>query len=165
MAPGSANPIKRWPAERFGQLAAELRSRGLLCGIAIGPGERALAQAISEAAGWRLPVLGEDLDPAELAGVLGHARVVVCHDSGAMHLAAAIGTPVVALFGLTDPRLTSPTGVPYRLLDGHPPDADPLARRPREIERIPVSDVVRAVEELLSRRRQAARGAPRPRSC
>ncbi|MBC8646877.1 MAG: glycosyltransferase family 9 protein [Thermoanaerobaculia bacterium] len=150
LAPGSANPIKRWPVERFGRLAAELRRRGLVCGIAIGPGERGLAQALSEAAGTGLPVLGEDLDPAELAGVLAHARVVVCNDSGAMHLAAAVGAPLVALFGLTDPRLTSPTGVPHRLLDGHPLREDAETRRRLELDRIPVSDVVRAVEELLA---------------
>ena len=150
LAPGSANPIKRWPVERFGLLAAELLRRGLVCGIAIGPGERGLAQAVSKAAEAPLPVLGEDLDPAELAGVLGHARVVVCNDSGAMHLAAAIGAPLVALFGQTDPRRTSPTGVPYRLLEGQAPGADPEARHRLQIERIPVSDVVRAVEELLA---------------
>ena len=159
LAPGSANPIKRWPVERFGQLAAELRRQGLVCGIAIGPGELEVAQAVSEAAGARLPVLGEDLDPAELAGVLGHARVVVSNDSGPMHLAAAIGTPLVALFGLTDPRLTSPTGVRYRLLDGHPSGADPQTRHRMEIERIPVSDVVRAVEELLSQAPPTGAGA------
>ncbi|MFN2386571.1 MAG: glycosyltransferase family 9 protein [Thermoanaerobaculia bacterium] len=164
LAPGSSNPGKRWPAARFGQLAAELDRRGLACGIVIGPGERVLARTVSEAAGRPLPVLGEDLDPAGLAGLLAHARVVVCNDSGAMHLAAAVGAPLVALFGLTDPRLTSPTGSPYRLLDGHHPGADPEGRHGKELERIPVSDVARAVEELISQPARppapGLRGAP-----
>jgi ADP-heptose:LPS heptosyltransferase len=150
LAPGSSNPTKRWPVERFGELAAELRRRGLACAVVIGPGEREVAGAASGAAGRPLPVIGEDLDPAELAGVLAHARVVVCNDSGAMHLAAAVGTPLVALFGLTDPRLTSPTGAPHRLLDGHDPAADPESRQRRDIRRIAVADVVRAVEELIA---------------
>jgi ADP-heptose:LPS heptosyltransferase len=150
LAPASSNPIKRWPVERFGQVAAELRRRGLGCGVVIGPGEREVARAVAGAAGGELPVLGEDLDPAGLAGVLAHARVVVCNDSGAMHLAAAVGAPLVALFGLTDPALTSPTGSSCRLLDGHAPGADPDSRDRLAIERIPVSDVVRAVEELIA---------------
>jgi ADP-heptose:LPS heptosyltransferase len=157
LAPGSANRIKRWPWQRYGELAAELQRRGVTCGVVIGPGERETARAVSEAAGGPLPVLGEDLDPAALAGVLAHARVVVCNDSGAMHLAAAVGTPVVALFGLTDPRLTSPTGAPCRVIDGHDPAADPESRDRSAFERIAVADVLRAVEELRSQR--SARGA------
>ena len=62
-------------------------------------------------------MLGADLDPLELAGLLARARVVVTNDSGPMHLAAAVGTPVVAIFGPTDPGRTAPAGAPSRVLD------------------------------------------------
>jgi heptosyltransferase-2 len=118
LAPGAAfGPTKRWPAERYGQLARRLGERGLACGIAIGPREGGLAGRVAAAAGVPLPILGEDLDPGELAALLARARVVVANDSGPMHLAAAVGTPVVAFFGPTDPGRTSPTGAPARILD------------------------------------------------
>ncbi len=63
------------------------------------------------------PVLGADLDPVGLAALAARARVVVANDSGPMHLAAAVGTPVVALFGPTDPGRTGPTGVRFEILD------------------------------------------------
>lgn len=118
LAPGAAfSWTKRWPADRFGRLARELRDRGLAPAVAIGPGEEVLARAVSDAAGIPIPVLGADLDPVELAAALARARVVVTNDSGPMHLAAAVGTPVVALFGPTDPGRTGPTGSPSVVLD------------------------------------------------
>ena len=62
-------------------------------------------------------MLGADLDPIELAGLLARARALVSNDSGPMHLAGAVGTPVVAMFGPTDPGLTGPVGSPSRVLD------------------------------------------------
>lgn len=118
LAPGAAfSWTKRWPPDRFGRLARELRDRGLAPAVAIGPGEEELARAVSDAAGIPIPVFGEELDPVELAAALARARVVVTNDSGPMHLAAAVGTPVVALFGPTDPGRTGPTGSPSVVLD------------------------------------------------
>lgn len=119
LAPGAAFAwTKRWPAERFGALAASLAERGTASAIAIGPGEEGIAAAVvAAAAGAPVPVLGADLDPLELAGALARAQTVVANDSGPMHLSAAVGTPVVALFGPTDPGRTAPTGAPSRVLD------------------------------------------------
>ena len=118
LAPGAAfSWTKRWPPERFGALAAELLARELAIAIAIGPGEEELARTVSAAAGVPLPMLGSDLDPVGLAALAASSRLVVANDSGAMHLAAAVGTPVVALFGPTDPGRTGPVGSPSIVLD------------------------------------------------
>jgi len=118
LAPGAAfSWTKRWPADRFGRLGGELLARGLAPAIAIGPGEEGLAAEVARAAEVSLPILGTDLGPVELSAVLARARVVVANDSGPMHLAAAVGTPVVAMFGPTDPGRTGPTGSPSIVLD------------------------------------------------
>lgn len=118
LAPGAAFAwTKRWPAERFGRLGRLLLERGLLSAIAIGPGEERLAEEARVAAGGYLPALGADLDPVELAALAARARVVVANDSGPMHLAAAVGTPVVAIFGPTDPGRTGPRGAQSEMLD------------------------------------------------
>jgi lipopolysaccharide heptosyltransferase II len=118
LAPGSAkDATKRWPAERFAMLGDLLARRRLSCAIVVGPAERALGAAVSAAARAPLPVLGADLDPVELSALLSGVRLLVSNDSGPMHLAAAVGTPVVAFFGPTDPGRTAPTGAPARVLD------------------------------------------------
>ena len=108
---------KRWPAERYAALADALAGRGLPCVVLIGPGERELGARVAASARAALPVLGADLDPVELAAVLARARCAVTNDSGPMHLAGAVGTPVVAFFGATDPGRTGPSGSPSRVLD------------------------------------------------
>jgi len=118
LAPGAAfGWTKRWPAESYGALADRLVARGFSCAVAIGPGEEKLARDVAAAARGPLPILGAALDPIELAALLARARVIVANDSGPMHLAAAVGTPVVAFFGPTDPGRTAPSGAPSRILD------------------------------------------------
>ena len=118
LCPGSAiAATKRWPAERYAALADTLAGRGLSCVVLIGPGERELGARVTASAQTALPVLGADLDPIELAAVLARARCAVTNDSGPMHLAGAVGTPVVAFFGATDPGRTGPSGSPSRVLD------------------------------------------------
>ena len=118
LCPGSAFAVtKRWPADRYAALADALAERGLPCAILIGPGERELGARVAASARTAPPVLGADLDPVELAAVLARARCAVTNDSGPMHLAGAVGTPVVAFFGATDPGRTGPSGSPSRVLD------------------------------------------------
>jgi lipopolysaccharide heptosyltransferase I len=106
--PGAAWPNKRWPPERFGALAATIYLRwGLRSIVLWGPGEEALAGAVSHASdGAALPAPSTTL--ADLAAVLRAARLVVAGDTGPLHLAAALGTPVVGLFGPTDPARNGP---------------------------------------------------------
>jgi len=106
--PGAAWPNKRWPPSRFGEVAAFLRDvRGLRSIVLWGPGEQALAQAVvatSHGAARSAP-------PTKVPDVVALARqasLIVSGDTGPLHIAAAVGTPVVALFGPTSPRRNGP---------------------------------------------------------
>jgi len=155
LAPGAAfSWTKRWPPDRFGRLGAMLRDRHWASAIVVGPGEEALARRVSAAAQAFLPILGLDLGPIGLAALLARARVVVANDSGPMHLAAAVGTPVVAFFGPTDPGRTAPAGAPFRILDRYvfcsPCFLKECPYGHECMTEIEVEDALRAVEEVLS---------------
>jgi heptosyltransferase-2 len=109
---------KRWPMKSFAALATELRRRvpELREVIVAGPKEVWLAVRVHEESGKLHPVVGPDLDLAELAGVVAHFDLLVTNDSGPMHLAAALGVRCVALFGPTDPRRTAPAGEGHEVL-------------------------------------------------
>jgi lipopolysaccharide heptosyltransferase II len=101
-------PAKLWPVERvaeFCRLIADDGSRAVLLGA---PGDTAVAAAIT-AAVPAASLVGRD-SPALLPAVLAELDVLVSGDTGVAHLAAALGTPVVTLFGPTDPRLSAPRG-------------------------------------------------------
>lgn len=108
LSPGGGWRSKCWPAERFGELHAKLREQ---CGwrgiISYGPGEEGLATAVCRAAGNSQPV-ALAMDLRELMAVLSRAKFVVAGDTGPLHLAAAMNTPVVGLYGPTDPARNGP---------------------------------------------------------
>jgi ADP-heptose:LPS heptosyltransferase len=99
--PGAAAPARRWPVERWAEVA---RAAGPGVVVTAGPGEEALARAVADAAGAR--VFAGDL--AGLARLVAGAGRVVCGDTGVAHLATALGTPSVVLFGPTDPAEWGP---------------------------------------------------------
>jgi heptosyltransferase-1 len=106
--PGGAWPNKRWPAERFGEVASFLREvRGLRSVVLWGPGDEALADAVVRASGnaaKRAPATGI----ADLFALSRLAALCVSGDTGPAHIAAAVGTPVVGIFGPTDPERNGP---------------------------------------------------------
>lgn len=125
VAPGAAyGGAKRWPPERFAAVASALaRSHGLQPVIVGSAGDRGTACAIEaelgkiDSPGTRPALnLAGRTGLAQLAGVLATCAAFVSNDSGAMHLAAAVGTPVVALFGATDERVTAPLASRARVL-------------------------------------------------
>lgn len=114
LCPGAAfGNAKRWPAESYSALARELSARGITCVSSGGPGEEELAAAVARACGTR-PLLG--MPVREWAAALSGARLVVANDSGAAHVAAAAGVPVVAIFGSTDPVWSRPRGSGHRVI-------------------------------------------------
>jgi len=107
LSPGGGWRSKCWPPERFGALARKLHDVGLRCVINVGPGDEGLAAALVSSGGDSKPlVLGSSL--GELMALLRGAACVVGGDTGPLHLAAALDTPVVALFGPTDPVRNGP---------------------------------------------------------
>lgn len=109
--PGAAWPNKRWPADRFGALAAEIQRRhGWRSIVAFGPGEEALAASVVAASGsgGRAAELAPSTGLGDLLALLAGASIVVSGDTGPLHLAAALGRPVVGLYGPTDPARNGP---------------------------------------------------------
>lgn len=130
LLPGAGRPNKMWPAERFRELARILGPRAV---TAWGPSERALAEAV----GGRLaPPTGL----RELAALLAGAAVVVGGDTGPLHLAAALGTKVVGLYGPTDPRRNGPWGQLKRCVDRF--------NTTKLMESISVEEVVTMIERV-----------------
>ena len=106
--PNAAWPAKRWPPERYGAVAAHVaRAHGLPSVVIWGPGDEARAGAVVAAsAGAATPAPETSL--AELAVVLNGGALVVSGDSGPLHVAAALGTPVVGIYGPSDPARNGP---------------------------------------------------------
>jgi len=107
LAPGAVGPSKRWPAGAFAELGRRLVAQGHRVWVVGGPGEQTLAAEIAAAApGDVLDLTGPDLRNAILA--LAAAAVAVSNDSGLLHVAAALGTPAIGIFGPTSPLLWAP---------------------------------------------------------
>lgn len=116
LLPGASCASRRYPAARFREAAGRLAAAGLPVAVCGPPGERSL---VAEVAAGRPGVAGlvGALDVPGLAGLLAGAAVVVANNSGGMHLADAVGTPVVALFAGTElPAQYRPRSVPAALL-------------------------------------------------
>ena len=106
--PGAAWPNKRWPTDSFGAVAACIRRDfGLRSIVMWGPDERPLADAVvSMSDGAALPA--PDTTITDIVGIARGARLIVSGDTGPVHIAGAVGTPIVALFGPTFPERNGP---------------------------------------------------------
>lgn len=149
--PGAAAPSRRWPIERFAAVARAEVEHGRRVAITGTGSERPLGETLAEAAGLpRESVLAGRTDLEQLAAAVGAADRVVCGDTGMAHLATALGTPSVVLFGPLPPREWGPPADrPWhrsiwsgRLGDPHGAVPDP------GLLEISVADVVSEVERL-----------------
>ena len=108
VSPGGGWKSKRWPAERYGALCAEVwHLHGLRALVNVGPDEDDLARDVVNSAGAAKPHVICPSLPGLIA-LLSEAKLVIAADTGPLHLAAALGTRVVALFGATDPARNGP---------------------------------------------------------
>lgn len=152
--PGAAWPNKRWPPDRFGAVAAALGAEvGLRSLVLWGPGEEALAEAVASASRGAAVAAPPTTIP-DVVAIARAARVMVSGDTGPLHLAAAVGTPVVALFGPTYAARNGPWS-PGDLVIARTDRCSCLyERRCRHavpcIDDIPVAEVVAAVRQRLA---------------
>ena len=106
--PGAAWPNKRWPPSRFGAVAAALRDRhGLLSVVPWGPGEQPIAEELV-ASSRGAAILSPPTAIADLVALARGAALMISGDTGPTHIAAAVGTPIVGLFGPTRPARNGP---------------------------------------------------------
>jgi heptosyltransferase I len=106
--PGAGWGAKQWPAERYGEAARQLAENGLKTLVNFGPGEEDLARSVETASGGTAETFTGSL--TQLIALTRRARLFIGGDTGPMHLAAALGVPVVAIFGPTDPARNGPFG-------------------------------------------------------
>jgi heptosyltransferase I len=106
--PGAGWGAKRWPAERYGEVARKLADQQVRAILNYGPGEEELARAAEAASGGRAVAIRCSI--TELIALTRRARLFIGGDTGPLHLAAALRIPVVAIFGPTDPARNGPYG-------------------------------------------------------
>jgi heptosyltransferase I len=104
--PGAGWGAKQWPAQRYGEVAQALAQDGLRTILNYGPGEDTLARAAEAASAGTAVALSFSI--SELISLTRRAKLFIGGDTGPMHLASALGIPVVALFGPTDPSRNGP---------------------------------------------------------
>jgi heptosyltransferase I len=106
--PGAAWPNKRWPPSRFGAVAAALRERhGLMSVVPWGPGEQPIAEELVASSNGAA-ILSPPTSIADLVALTRGAALMISGDTGPTHIAAAVGTPIVGLFGPTRPARNGP---------------------------------------------------------
>lgn len=152
VGPGGSWRAKCWPAARWGEFCREFEKKNSVHVILIyGPGEKSIAEEAARAAGPACPALIATTIE-ELMGLLAHAKCVVAADSGPLHLAAALGTPVVGMYGPTDPARNGPF-VPHAVIVHHARPEEISYKRRSDYSpamlRIAVDDLMAATKELL----------------
>jgi heptosyltransferase-1 len=147
--PGAGWGAKRWPAERYAAVAQGLVERGCRVLVNAGPGEEPLAELIASQTGGAATPLACSL--AQLIALTRRLALAIAGDTGPLHLACALGRPVVGIYGPTDPARNGPFGTQFKVL------RSPLSRRDHTRYQTPEAglltiqpeDVLRAAWALL----------------
>lgn len=115
--PGSRSPFRVWPAGRFAAVCDRLQDElGVQVFVIGGPGDRDTVEKIRAAARTHLVALEPRLTVGRFAALASQFDLFLCHDSGPMHIAAAVGTPVVALYGSQNAVIWRPVGESHTVL-------------------------------------------------
>jgi heptosyltransferase-2 len=157
LAPAAAyGPAKEWPADRWTALIDRLTERhGAECVLVGAPGERARCQQIAGATRQGALVAAGETTVGQMLALLARCQGFAGNDSGAAHVAGALGIPTVALFGSTNPQRTAPLGPRTRVLY-HRLDCSPCMQRTCRfghydcLKRIDVLEVERALLDLAA---------------
>ncbi len=148
--PGAGWGAKRWPAQRYGEVARQLAKDGLRCLVNFGPGEEELFQEVNAASGGVVRPTKASI--TGLIALTRRARLFIGGDTGPMHLAAALQVPVVAIFGPTDPARNGPYGTRSIVLrnPASPTSHARVAKPDEGMLEIGVDAVVDAARTLLA---------------
>jgi heptosyltransferase-2 len=159
LSPGAVGKGKAWPVEHYVGLARALAADGVAIWVLGGPNETPIAKQIAQVGPHVVDLTGNDLRNAILA--LANADAAVTNDSGLMHVAAAIGTPTIAIFGPTSPAHWAPLNPLAAILE--PPTAPDVVARARKegnaalghrrTADVPISTVAEHVRAVLGKRK------------
>jgi heptosyltransferase I len=148
--PGAGWGAKRWPIERYTAVARGLSTRGFRVMVNAGPGEEPLAESIVQGTDGAATALSITLD--QLIAFTRRIALCIAGDTGPLHLACALGRPVVGIYGPTDPSRNGPYGTQFRILRS-PASRRDHARRPEPeagLLTITPEAVLEAAEALLN---------------
>lgn len=156
--PGASAPSRRYPVEHFATAARELATHGWQFVVTGGPDEEQLCLDLCTAVGGKARPFGSATFD-ELAAVIGIAPLIISNNTGPAHIAAAVGTPVVDIYALTNPQHT-PWQVPHRTLSHEVPCRNCFKSICPEqhnacIRLVSPRDVARAAMELMDQRNEA----------
>jgi heptosyltransferase-1 len=151
---GAGWGAKRWPAERYGAVAEEFAARGGVVLVNAGPGEEALAAKVAEGAAGHATVVACSLE--QLIALTRRVSLVIGGDTGPLHLASALGKPVVGIYGPTDPKRNGPYGGRFRVLRNPESRQDHTRRQEPEAGLLTIlpKTVVAAVVSLMLEERE-----------
>lgn len=151
--PGAVMETKRWSAKNFAEFARAMQEIGLATVLTCGPGEERFVAEVSKDVADSHILIGLSI-PA-LSEVIRGAEIYAGNDSGPMHLAAAVGTPVIALWGSSDSRRWHPWSVRHTVVQ-NPFECNPcpgyrclVAQSPLCIESVTVEQAISAAKELM----------------
>jgi heptosyltransferase-2 len=158
LCPGSINSrAKRWPAERFAALADLLNESGTQVILIGSPAETEISREVFERSRRKPIILTGETTVAEVTGIISVADVLITNDTGPAHIGAAVGTPVLAIFGPTNPATTRPFA-PNSEIIRQPPECAPCMLRDCPIDHrcmtaITADEVFAQVQRILLRHR------------
>jgi len=152
--PGAGWGAKRWPAQRYGIVVEELSQRGAVVLVNAGPGEAGLAESVVTSANHDGTVIVSTLP--QLIALTRRVSLVIGGDTGPLHLACALGKPVVGIYGPTDPARNGPYGTRFQVLRNPESQQDHTRREQPEAGLLTITpeDVVQAAAELMLADRQ-----------
>jgi len=154
LSPGAsaAQAYKKPPGELLAAAARHLSQRGCTPLVVHGPGELEDARRVTEASAGAA-ILAPPTDLATLAALMSQARLFAGGDSGPLHLACAVGCPVVGIYGPTDPQVNQPWGVPWRAVypAGRRYTGIKRVDRTRGFEGLEPEHVLASIDDLLGR--------------
>ena len=149
ITPGAGWGAKRWPVVSFAAVAQSIIARGFRVIVNVGPGEEPLAEVIIHATEGAATLLACTLP--QLIAITRRINLAIAGDTGPLHLACALGRPVVGIYGPTDPSRNGPFGTRFTVLRSPESRRDHTRRAAPEsgLLTIQPADVLRAVDALL----------------